>query len=114
MNNGDPASVQCFVSGGDLPLQVSWLHNGYPISDNDDLISMGRLGHRLFALNIDSLQGEHSGNYTCLAKNVAGTAEHTAVLIVNGLIIIYFSFTHLLNFLPFYCVSSFILIPSII
>lgn len=73
------------MSGGDLPVQVIWLHNGRPILNDDDLISIGKLGHRLFALNIDSLLGEHSGNYTCLAKNSAGTAEHTAVLVVNGL-----------------------------
>lgn len=26
----------------------------------------------------------HAGNYTCTAKNIAGSANHTATLIVNG------------------------------
>lgn len=35
-------------------------------------------------LTIDSVTDEHSGNYTCVAQNKAGTARYSADLNVNG------------------------------
>lgn len=69
---------------GDLPMNVTWLLNGYPI-DDDMGITLGSMGKRTHILNIDSASESHAGKYTCVAENIAGVAEHTAELIINGL-----------------------------
>lgn len=84
LNFGEPTSVTCIILGGDLPMNVTWLLNGYPI-DSDMGITMGSMGKRTHVLNIDSASENHAGNYTCNAKNTAGIDQHTAALIVNGL-----------------------------
>lgn len=38
------------------------------------------------ALSIDSVTGNHAGNYTCQVSNEAGTEFHIAELIVNGIV----------------------------
>lgn len=43
------------------------------------------MGPRSSVLTIESISGEHAGNFTCVAKNQAGTATHFSTLIVNGL-----------------------------
>lgn len=86
LNFGDAVTVNCVTMSGDLPMNVTWLLNGYPI-ESDLGITLGSMGKRTHILNIDSATENHAGNYTCFAQNVAGTAEHTATLVINGLII---------------------------
>lgn len=81
-NFGEPASVQCSVVLGDFPIDIVWLLNGAPV--DNELVSTAKLGKRLSVLNIDAVSGEHSGNYTCSASNLAGANEHTSALRVNG------------------------------
>lgn len=47
-------------------------------------VSTAKLGKRLSVLNIDAVNAGHSGNYTCLASNLAGASEHSSALLVNG------------------------------
>jgi hypothetical protein len=42
------------------------------------------LGDSGSVLSVPSLDGEHSGNITCIAENVAGNATYTAFLNVTG------------------------------
>lgn len=84
LNYGEPTSAVCTILGGDLPMNITWLLNGYPI-DLDIGITVGSMGKRTHILNIDSVSQNHAGNYTCSALNKAGIAQHTAELIVNGL-----------------------------
>lgn len=51
---------------------------------------MTKLGKRLSVLNIDSVNGHHAGNYTCVASNLASAVNHTALLIVNGILSFFF------------------------
>lgn len=85
MNAGDPVSVQCTISGGDLPVNVSWSLNGRPIEPSFLDIFLEKRGHRMNNLMIDSVTAKHSGNYTCLAENLAGIVQYSAELIVNGI-----------------------------
>lgn len=78
--------MTCIILGGDLPINVTWLLNGYPI-ESDLGITLGSMGKRTHILNIDSASENHAGNYTCFAQNYAGIAQHTSILIVNGLFI---------------------------
>ena len=84
MNFGEPASVQCTILGGDLPINVSWRLNNATIDSYHD-ISMARIGKRVHVLTIEAVSGHHAGNYSCHAQNMAGITEHSAKLIVNGL-----------------------------
>lgn len=86
MNYGEPASVQCTILDGDLPINVEWLLNDRPVLDLPD-ISIVKLGKRVTALTIDSVAGHHRGNYSCRAINRAGTVEQSAILFINGLLI---------------------------
>lgn len=84
LNSGEPASVQCTILGGDLPMTVTWLLNNESIDEMRD-ISFSKIGKRIHVLSIESVAGHHAGNYSCRAKNVAGVSEHSAILSVNGL-----------------------------
>lgn len=97
VNSGEFASVTCSVHKGDLPLNITWLHNNKPSGYKDD-ITISKAGKKVTTLTIDNVNGDHSGNYTCVAQNKAGEATYTAELFVNG------KFTHMglfvLTFLP--------------
>lgn len=82
---GESITVQCTVSFGDLPIDIEWLFNAEPINSYSG-VSTSKIGKRANVLYIDSVNAKHAGNYTCHAKNKAGLAEHTSVLIVNGIV----------------------------
>src|SRR5207244_4126549 len=81
---GNPVQVQCFVSVGDLPLDILWLVEGEQVQAHREGITVTKLGYRSSILMIDSLQAAHSGNYTCLARNPVGASNYTAQLMVLG------------------------------
>lgn len=78
--------MTCAFIHGDLPIEILWSHNGRPISTSEDfdngltVVNMKRSS----VLNIDSIAGEHAGNYTCFGKNSAGTDSLDTQLFVNG------------------------------
>ena len=87
MNEGDFAQISCIVTSGDQPLSLSWSFHG---SDGeageggDNGITTTNLGSRMSMLVIDNVRHHHQGQYTCQARNGAGTRESTAELKVNG------------------------------
>lgn len=83
MNNGETVSVQCTISGGDLPVQVSWTFNGAPLEPYLEIITK-KLGKRINNLMIDSVSAKHAGNYTCIVENAAGVAHQSSELVVIG------------------------------
>lgn len=83
VNTGDFASLSCSVHKGDLPINITWLHNGKDVGYTDGIL-VSKQGKKLGTLTIDSVQEYHSGNYTCLVANKAGFADHSAELRVNG------------------------------
>lgn len=83
VNSGDLASVTCSVHKGDLPLNITWLHNNQTIGYKTGIM-VSKVGKKISTLSIDSVQAEHSGVYTCLAANRAGDAFYSAKLHVNG------------------------------
>lgn len=86
MNFEDQASVQCSISGGDRPIQVTWMFNGVELGRRNEYdVTLSKVTKNVHILAIDSIHAKHAGNYTCVAKNRAGVAQHTADLIVNGL-----------------------------
>lgn len=103
MSSGELVSIQCIVSGGDLPIQVTWKLNGESIPTNID-VSLSKVGKRINVLSIESVTAHHAGNYTCFASNKAGDAEYSSALFVIGLSstskLLNFSLSFLKNFNP--------------
>ena len=79
------ATLQCTVSDGDLPVRLRWFINGKVVSRALHDVSTSRVTHRVLLLTIESMTGNHAGNYTCEAANHAATTHYTTRLIVNGL-----------------------------
>ncbi|XP_030242124.1 Down syndrome cell adhesion molecule-like protein Dscam2 isoform X23 [Drosophila navojoa] len=82
VNFEDSVSVNCLVSSGDLPLDIEWHFNDYPINHYSG-ISTSKMGKRLSVLMIDAVNARHVGNYTCKARNLWASAVYTAQLFVN-------------------------------
>lgn len=83
VNSGEFASVSCSVHKGDLPIEISWYHNNNTIREQNGVTVMKN--KKVSTLSIDSVSFENYGEYTCTAKNRAGSTTHSAVLNVNGI-----------------------------
>lgn len=83
-NSGESLGVQCTITKGDLPINITWMHNGELLKSNMDGVVLSRISTKSSTLNIDYMSGNHRGIYKCLASNGAGTAEYEAELLVNG------------------------------
>lgn len=86
INSGDMTSVSCSISKGDLPLNITW-HFNDRLTKSENGITITEVNKRLSALSIESVQAEHAGRYTCIAKNAAGFDSYSAYLNVNGTLI---------------------------
>lgn len=97
INSGESVSLTCSISKGDLPVQISWLYNNRTIDEFENSGILARQASKKISnLEIDSVQANHIGEYTCTATNKAGTTTYSAYLHVNGLfdeILRLFSFT---------------------
>lgn len=83
INAGESTYLTCSVHKGDLPIDISWLHNNISIGYIEGVI-ITKNGKRASTITIDSIQEEHSGLYTCMAENKAGTDKQFATVKVNG------------------------------
>lgn len=81
--SGESIQLSCHISKGDIPIDISWHFHGLEVSSNLG-ITTTKLGDRTSILMISSIKGSHSGNYTCVAKNNAGTATYSTTLQVHG------------------------------
>lgn len=82
VNSGDVVSLQCMISKGDFPLNITWLHNNKSAEEHGILVS--KIGNKVSSLTIESVGEEHTGLYTCLVQNGAGFARYSVELHVNG------------------------------
>ncbi|XP_025834465.1 Down syndrome cell adhesion molecule-like protein Dscam2 isoform X28 [Agrilus planipennis] len=82
INADDMVSVSCTVNKGDFPMNVTWMLNSQPVEMYQG-VNIMKTNKRISQLSIDSVQYEHSGLYTCIASNLAGTSTHSAYLRVN-------------------------------
>ncbi|XP_024082569.1 Down syndrome cell adhesion molecule-like protein Dscam2 isoform X6 [Cimex lectularius] len=78
---GESVSMQCSVSTGDLPINITWQFNNKSLNFDD--VSVSPFGKKASAISIDQVTWKHVGNYTCLGSNRAGQSSHTAELLVN-------------------------------
>lgn len=94
INTGDSTSLTCSINKGDLPIKIMWSHNNASVDSNPS-ISVIRVNKKISTLSIESVQAEHIGEYTCIAKNRAGVTHYSTFLHVNGILSV-----------KFYCSSS--------
>lgn len=83
ITSGQPVTIQCTITEGDLPVQFRWSFHGEELSSQLG-VSTVRLNSRVSLLSIDSVVAEHAGDYTCTAQNSAGSVNYTATLLVQG------------------------------
>lgn len=85
---GQSAQLQCFVSSGDPPLDITWSFHGR--SDISHLgITTLKINKKTSVLSIESANSQHQGVYTCTAKNPAGVVNYSATLEVHGTLLKY-------------------------
>lgn len=109
LNYGEPASAQCFVTTGDLPLNIQWLFDEHELPQIPGL-TVTSVGKRISLLNFESVSATHAGIYKCIAENSAGIAVYSAELRVNGLLLSTFN----LNVHVFYFCSMFIIFELLV
>lgn len=79
----------CTITKGDLPIDIWWtLRDDYHdvernLTTNDGVM-ITKTSPKISLLNIEAVKARHRGNYTCLARNKAGIAQHSAYLAING------------------------------
>ncbi|GLG93723.1 Tyrosine-protein phosphatase Lar, partial [Gryllus bimaculatus] len=83
VTEGMRTQLMCATSKGDRPFNITWRKDSRPLGPaDDDWINIKEYDHVSSILTIDSVTSSHSGNYTCVVGNRAGTVEHTAHLSV--------------------------------
>lgn len=84
LNPGQVVTQPCSVIEGDRPLNLFWLFNHEAIKPHMG-ITVINIGDRSAILSIGTVSDSHAGFYTCKAENVAGKANFSSELIVNGI-----------------------------
>lgn len=91
---------------GDLPINIRWTLNEVPIVSGENGITVVKLSAKTSVLNMAAVETEHRGIVKCIAENLAGAAEYSSELRVNGThkrfksTLIYLEFNLYLFFLP--------------
>ncbi|KAG5667731.1 hypothetical protein PVAND_015702 [Polypedilum vanderplanki] len=90
LNLDDSVNAVCSITKGDLPVKIYWMFKShddeFPYNlTTDDGIVITRNNQKVSMLSIEKLKPKHKGNYSCVAKNAAGTVMHSSYLSINGL-----------------------------
>ncbi|KAK9507869.1 hypothetical protein O3M35_007639 [Rhynocoris fuscipes] len=83
VNAGDNVQLACHVSKGDIPLRIEWHFQGEGTSSHAMGVKTSMYGDKTNILDIDSVGPGNRGEYTCTATNSAGSANYSAILLVN-------------------------------
>ncbi|XP_049514070.1 hemicentin-1-like [Dermacentor silvarum] len=84
LSPGDTVAVSCVVKKGSAgPFELFWMKDGIPVELTASVAVSSHKGGPLSTLSIVDVSGEHSGNYTCVARNAAGSDEYSAHLAVT-------------------------------
>ncbi|XP_044744906.1 Down syndrome cell adhesion molecule-like protein Dscam2 isoform X2 [Coccinella septempunctata] len=84
LRQGMRAAINCQVMEGDLPLTFTWERDGKAVANNAALGPViRRIDEFSSQLIIDQVTSDHTGNYTCIASNVAGREKYVVPLTVN-------------------------------
>lgn len=84
VSSSESLTVSCSILKGDLPIEITWAHNGIPIRRSRSDINIVATSRKNSILTIESVAASHAGEYTCSASNLAGATSQSATLAVNG------------------------------
>ncbi|KAG1685711.1 Down syndrome cell adhesion molecule-like protein Dscam2 [Nymphon striatum] len=79
---GRRLGLYCSLTAGDPPIEFTWLYNGQALPHHLGLVVSDST--YLSTLSHQNIRGEHMGNYTCIAKNNAGSASVSAFIKVEA------------------------------
>lgn len=80
---GELAQISCLVTQGDLPVSMQWTFQGNETLNNQRGVQISKVGKKSSILTIEA-EYSMNGIYSCRATNLAGTATHSAELVVMG------------------------------
>ncbi|RZF38602.1 hypothetical protein LSTR_LSTR010935 [Laodelphax striatellus] len=81
---GQTAHVACVVLDGDPPIDLAWSFHGNRTGDLSRLgITTTKVGAKSNMLIIEAASSNHRGNYSCTAKNPAGSVSYSTTLNVH-------------------------------
>lgn len=83
INEMDMVSAYCTVNKGDLPIDITWTKNGRQVYTNNGVV-VTHTSQRISVVSIEAVQSKHSGTYSCIATNSAGSNTFSTLLEVNG------------------------------
>ncbi|KAH8029781.1 hypothetical protein HPB51_004786 [Rhipicephalus microplus] len=81
---GGTAVVPCVAISGTRPMGFTWFHDGVPVSSGGGGATVSNVAGNVAMLTIERVSPASVGNYTCVARNVAGTAAVWATLYVQA------------------------------
>lgn len=82
LREGMRAAISCQILEGDFPVSFRWERNGKQILGTGNEV-IRRLDEYSTSLVIEKISSDFSGNYTCIASNIAGVEKFTVPLTVN-------------------------------
>ncbi|XP_022235066.1 Down syndrome cell adhesion molecule-like protein Dscam2 [Limulus polyphemus] len=81
LEEGSRSKILCSVTKGDTPIRISWLKDEKPIPSYLEVNEAAIDDFSTF-LTFPRLLLKHTGNYTCVAENKAGSTNYTAPMII--------------------------------
>lgn len=90
INMGDSIDLFCQIQKGDRPIRVHWSFErkasdiDASLDELDPQMRTNRISGKTSMLSIPSASQAHTGTYTCIASNAAGTTSYGVNLTVNG------------------------------
>ena len=85
-NVNSSLQVFCGVQQGSQPLFFEWFKNGQPIKPGPGVKFEFENSKKFSTLNIERIDKEDAGNYSCLVKNVYGSDSIHVSLTVKGIL----------------------------
>ncbi|XP_017961146.1 Down syndrome cell adhesion molecule-like protein Dscam2 isoform X28 [Drosophila navojoa] len=85
INTGDSIDLFCQIQKGDRPIRVHWSfeRSGSDSGTSEPQMRTNRISSKTSMLSIPSASPAHTGTYTCIASNAAGTTSYGVNLTVN-------------------------------
>ncbi|XP_076348173.1 cell adhesion molecule Dscam1-like [Tachypleus tridentatus] len=81
LEEGSRSKILCSVTKGDTPIRISWLKDGKTIPSHLE-VTESTIDEFSTFLKFHRLQLRHSGNYTCVAENMAESTNYTAPMVI--------------------------------
>ena len=81
---GKSGTLACSSNTHDGSLNFRWQKDGTDIVAVDDAVAIHLINERMSMLVLKRLTAADSGEYTCVASNIAGTASASKQMVVYG------------------------------